>query len=40
MKWMCHCDVANPLDFPTKPPTLIPEFANTNSIGESIPLEA
>jgi predicted dinucleotide-binding enzyme len=29
-------DVANPLDFSTKPPTLIPEFANTNSIGESI----
>lgn len=29
-------DVANPLDFSTKPPTLIPEYANTNSIGESI----
>jgi predicted dinucleotide-binding enzyme len=29
-------DVANPLDFSTNPPTLIPEFANTNSIGESI----
>lgn len=29
-------DVANPLNFSTKPPTLIPEFANTNSIGESI----
>jgi predicted dinucleotide-binding enzyme len=29
-------DVANPLDFSTKPPILIPEFANTNSIGESI----
>jgi predicted dinucleotide-binding enzyme len=29
-------DVANPLDFSAKPPTLIPEFANTNSIGESI----
>jgi predicted dinucleotide-binding enzyme len=29
-------DVANPLDFSTTPPTLIPEFANTNSIGESI----
>src|SRR5438874_9061381 len=29
-------DVANPLDFSTKPATLIPEFANTNSIGESI----
>ena len=29
-------DVANPLDFTTKPPTLISEFANTNSIGESI----
>ncbi|HMH32075.1 MAG TPA: NAD(P)-binding domain-containing protein [Puia sp.] len=29
-------DVANPLDFSTKPPTLIPHFANTNSIGESI----
>jgi len=29
-------DVANPLDFSAEPPTLIPEFANTNSIGESI----
>ncbi|MBI3510270.1 MAG: NAD(P)-binding domain-containing protein [Bacteroidetes bacterium] len=29
-------DVANPLDFTTTPPTLISEFANTNSIGESI----
>ncbi|HEV7621425.1 MAG TPA: NAD(P)-binding domain-containing protein [Flavisolibacter sp.] len=29
-------DVANPLDFTTEPPILIPEFANTNSIGESI----
>src|SRR6266487_3503075 len=29
-------DVANPFDFTTKPPTLISEFANTNSIGESI----
>src|SRR4030081_2542406 len=29
-------DVANPLDFTTKPPTLIPEFANTNSIGAFI----
>ena len=29
-------DVANPLNFSTKPPTLIPEFANTNSLGESI----
>lgn len=29
-------DVANPLDFSTKPPTLISKFANTNSIGESI----
>ena len=29
-------DVANPLDFTRKPPILIPEFANTNSIGESI----
>jgi predicted dinucleotide-binding enzyme len=29
-------DVANPLNFLTQPPTLIPEFANTNSIGESI----
>ncbi|HEU0064209.1 MAG TPA: NAD(P)-binding domain-containing protein, partial [Flavisolibacter sp.] len=29
-------DVANPLNFSTKPPTLIPEFANSNSIGESI----
>jgi predicted dinucleotide-binding enzyme len=29
-------DVANPLDFLTKPPTLVPEFSNTNSIGESI----
>jgi predicted dinucleotide-binding enzyme len=29
-------DVANPLDFTTKPATLISEFANTNSIGESI----
>jgi len=29
-------DVANPLDFTTKPATLIPEFANTNSLGESI----
>jgi predicted dinucleotide-binding enzyme len=29
-------DVANPLDFSTTPPTLIAEFANTNSIGESI----
>jgi predicted dinucleotide-binding enzyme len=29
-------DVANPFDFTTKPPTLIPELANTNSLGESI----
>lgn len=29
-------DVANPLDFTTKPATLIPEFANTTSLGESI----
>src|SRR5258708_3707655 len=29
-------DVANPLDFTTNPPTLIPEFANTSSLGESI----
>jgi predicted dinucleotide-binding enzyme len=29
-------DVSNPLDLSTKPPTLFPEFANTNSIGESI----
>ena len=29
-------DVANPLDFTTTPPTLISEFANSNSIGESI----
>ena len=29
-------DVANPFNFSTNPPTLIPEFANTNSIGESI----
>jgi 8-hydroxy-5-deazaflavin:NADPH oxidoreductase len=29
-------DVANPLDFTTNPPILIPEFANKNSIGESI----
>jgi len=29
-------DVANPLDFTTTPPTLISEFANTNSMGESI----
>ena len=29
-------DVTNPLDFTTTPPTLISEFANTNSIGESI----
>ena len=29
-------DVANPLDFTTTPPTLISEFANTNSVGESI----
>src|SRR5256714_1876503 len=29
-------DVANPLDFSTTPATLLPEFANTNSIGESI----
>jgi len=29
-------DVANPLDFSTKPPTLIAEYANTNSPGEAI----
>src|SRR6266446_1480648 len=29
-------DVANPLDFTSQPPTLFSEFANTNSIGESI----
>src|SRR5205823_656627 len=29
-------DVANPFNFSTNPPTLIPELANTNSIGESI----
>lgn len=29
-------DVSNPLDFTTKPPTLIPEFSNTSSLGESI----
>ncbi len=29
-------DVANPLDFTANPPTLIPEFANTSSLGESI----
>lgn len=29
-------DVANPLDFSTKPLILFPEFANTNSLGESI----
>src|SRR5258706_998908 len=29
-------DIANPLDFTTTPPTLISEFANTNSIGENI----
>src|SRR5437762_5036450 len=29
-------DVANPLNFTTEPPTLIPEFANTSSLGESI----
>ena len=29
-------DVANPFDFTTKPPTLISELANTNSLGESI----
>ncbi len=29
-------DVSNPLDFSTKPPTLFSEFANSNSIGESI----
>src|SRR5258707_1599913 len=29
-------DVANPLDFTANPPTLIPEFANTCSLGESI----
>src|SRR5438874_3213669 len=29
-------DVTNPLDFTTTPPTLISEFANTNSVGESI----
>src|SRR5437868_8733735 len=29
-------DVANPLDFTVKPAILIPEFANTNSLGESI----
>src|SRR5258708_15819712 len=29
-------DVANPLDFTANPPPLIPEFANTSSLGESI----
>ena len=29
-------DVANPLDFTANPPTLIPEFANTSSLGEAI----
>ena len=29
-------DVANPLDFTKKPAILIPELANTNSLGESI----
>lgn len=29
-------DVSNPLDFTTKPATLIPEFSNTSSLGESI----
>ncbi len=29
-------DVANPLDFTANPPTLIPEFANTFSLGEAI----
>jgi predicted dinucleotide-binding enzyme len=29
-------DVANPLDFTANPPKLIPEFANTSSLGESI----
>jgi 8-hydroxy-5-deazaflavin:NADPH oxidoreductase len=29
-------DATNPLDFSTKPPTLISELSNTNSIGESI----
>lgn len=29
-------DVANPLDFTVNPPTLIPEFANSSSLGESI----
>jgi 8-hydroxy-5-deazaflavin:NADPH oxidoreductase len=29
-------DVSNPLDLSAKPPALFPEFANTNSLGETI----